>query len=442
MSVSDNWRVYFHAGIAVLILWVFHFITVLLDVDPLGLEFRPGDVSSLPRVFIAPFFHADVFHLLVNSPPLLMGLGILFVYYRRIAWWVLVAVYLSAGLCVWLFASPDIQFGLTPFNTGLCTFLLVGCIIRLDIEALSLTLLTIWIYFGLVFFPFSYFLASEFGQLMLFVGLLVIILTFLRRLILHGSFFFKKKSPTFEEVRARHRSMSEESVTLPQPTKFKKGLPGELSNQFGRITWNTLRNCGIDPLASGLLRFIPEAGIFPWEFMHLPIAQILEMEKPERSAEATRCEILFSTKRISGGLGHYVGIYAGRLLLPDYEKLYPNDRRLSRALDVKERWVQGRSKDSVLLKAIDGAWRGVDRVRQEQNRIRLEVDESAEKEKDLERALFAARMIIKLLDHDAGKILKMLSPGKGDVLKNPEHFAAIYRYTCELIDLEHNAAEE
>ena len=137
----------------------------------------------------------------------------------------------------------------------------------------------------------------------------------------------------------------------------------------GKITHETLRNLGLDPLDTGLARFIPEKGVRPAKFLRLPIEQILSenflpedetstlydivdpdsKERPRRfSPEAAKTRILFAY-----GILHYdkkLKVIVPLLIediMPLYERVYNSDTN-----NILQRFV--RSLEPYLLKKFVG----------------------------------------------------------------------------------------
>ena len=81
-------------------------------------------------IFVAPFIHGNVFHLISNTFPLIfLGVG-LFYFYHRIAWQVILAIYLISGFWVWLAARDAYHIGASGVIYGLIFFMLLSGFIR------------------------------------------------------------------------------------------------------------------------------------------------------------------------------------------------------------------------------------------------------------------------------------------------------------------------
>ncbi len=130
----------------VLLIW----IVALLDWGA-GLELtrfgvRPGSLSGLPGVLVAPLLHGDFPHLISNSLPLLvLATGMLYLYPQS-SFKVIPAVYLGPGFAVWLFGRPTLHIGASGLIYGLAIYILVSGVIRRDTRAVSASMLVFFLY--------------------------------------------------------------------------------------------------------------------------------------------------------------------------------------------------------------------------------------------------------------------------------------------------------
>ena len=118
------------------------------------------------------------------------------------------------------------------------------------------------------------------------------------------------------------------------------------------ITHNLILSAGINLEESGLLRFIPENGITPLEFIALPIEAHLEAVRNNFSGEE-KIYIITARKIFPGRVYHQLGLFAIGLLGP-----LLHDRRVrkinpQKIIDAKKKWLQGLApKDSLKKVAI------------------------------------------------------------------------------------------
>ena len=115
-----------------------------LDLTRFGV--RPGSLSGLPGVLVAPLLHGDFSHLISNSLPLLvLATGMLYLYPQS-SFKVIPAVYLGPGFAVWLFGRPTLHIGASGLIYGLAMYILVSGVIRRDTRAVSASMLVFFLY--------------------------------------------------------------------------------------------------------------------------------------------------------------------------------------------------------------------------------------------------------------------------------------------------------
>lgn len=121
---------------------------VALDFGFLGI--LPRTLSGTMGIVTAPLVHGDVLHLLSNTFPLLL-LGIsVFYFYERIALEVFVWIYFMSGFWVWMAARDAYHIGASGLVYGLVSFLFFSGLFRRDVRSLSISLIVIFLYGGMV----------------------------------------------------------------------------------------------------------------------------------------------------------------------------------------------------------------------------------------------------------------------------------------------------
>jgi membrane associated rhomboid family serine protease len=120
-----------------------------LDLSSFGIYPRTQD--GLYGILAAPFLHANLEHLISNTVPfIVLGTAIAF-FYRRIALLVMLFVYLGTGLAVWLLARSSYHIGASGVVYGFASFLFFAGVFRRDIKSLSIALIVVFLYGGLVY---------------------------------------------------------------------------------------------------------------------------------------------------------------------------------------------------------------------------------------------------------------------------------------------------
>jgi membrane associated rhomboid family serine protease len=138
-------------GVFVLGMWFVKIFEVVFHVDLEVYGLAPLKWSGLPGILFAPLLHANFSHLSANTLPFFFLGGMLFYFYRPIAWKTFWGIWLITGLWVWVFARGDsVHVGASGVVYGLASFLFLSGIIRRDSKLMAITLLIAFLYGGLV----------------------------------------------------------------------------------------------------------------------------------------------------------------------------------------------------------------------------------------------------------------------------------------------------
>ena len=147
-----------YPAIFVVLIWLVKLfeITFKVDLTPYGLQ--PMHLAGLLGIITSPFLHEGLSHLVANSIPLFLLGGLLFYFYREIAWKVLLLVYFITGIWVWVFARGDaVHIGASGVVYGLAAFLFLSGILRRESKLMAMSLLTVFLYGGMVWGIFPQF---------------------------------------------------------------------------------------------------------------------------------------------------------------------------------------------------------------------------------------------------------------------------------------------
>ena len=139
------------AGAISMILIVIHLIQYFFA------PFRLRDVALVPRsitsitgILSSVWFHSSFEHLFSNLLSLFAGIFIIFLFYPRIAWQVVLFVYLTTELTVWLLARPAFHIGASGVVYGLLSFIFWSGIFRRSLKAIVLALAVMVLYSGML----------------------------------------------------------------------------------------------------------------------------------------------------------------------------------------------------------------------------------------------------------------------------------------------------
>jgi membrane associated rhomboid family serine protease len=128
----------------------------------LGLSFVKGGVfphhlKGLHGILTSPFIHSGFSHLVSNSVPFFILLFVLVYFYRSFSYRIFWQIYLLSGICVWIFGREAWHIGASGVVYGLAAFHFVSGIIRNDVRLLTISVVVVFLYGGMVWgmFPIN-----------------------------------------------------------------------------------------------------------------------------------------------------------------------------------------------------------------------------------------------------------------------------------------------
>jgi membrane associated rhomboid family serine protease len=134
----------------VIALWLVKIVETVTGLETIQYGIHPGRISGLLGILTAPFIHGSPAHLLSNTLPIVI-LGTTLLYgYPRSARIVIPALFLGAGLGVWLFARASYHVGASGLTFGMMFFVFTIGVLRWDRRAIGLALVVFFLYGGMV----------------------------------------------------------------------------------------------------------------------------------------------------------------------------------------------------------------------------------------------------------------------------------------------------
>jgi membrane associated rhomboid family serine protease len=127
-----------------------HLVSWVLGLDLQRFGIQPRDAAGLAGILAAPLLHGDVAHLVSNALPLLVAGTALLYLYPDSSRFVLPAIYLGPGICVWLFGRDAIHIGASGLVYGIVAYVFVGGILRRDRRAWAASVLVAFLYGAMV----------------------------------------------------------------------------------------------------------------------------------------------------------------------------------------------------------------------------------------------------------------------------------------------------
>jgi len=136
----------------IILLWVVKIIEIGLDTSFAPYGILPRTWEGIKGIFLSPFIHGDMYHLISNSIPLaVLGIG-LFYFYTRIAVEVSLWIYVATGFWVWIAARGDsFHIGASGLVYGLAAFLIMGGFLRRNLRIMTTSLAVLFLYGGMFY---------------------------------------------------------------------------------------------------------------------------------------------------------------------------------------------------------------------------------------------------------------------------------------------------
>jgi membrane associated rhomboid family serine protease len=131
------------------IVWAVFLLSLIFPaIDNYGVQ--PRTVHGLVGIFLCPFLHANFGHILSNTIPLAVFIIVLFVFYERVALWVILLSIILGGFMVWLMARSANHIGASGLIYALAAFLITSGLIRKNWILMIVSIILGVAYFGLI----------------------------------------------------------------------------------------------------------------------------------------------------------------------------------------------------------------------------------------------------------------------------------------------------
>ncbi|HKK59422.1 MAG TPA: rhomboid family intramembrane serine protease [Salinivirga sp.] len=132
------------------VIWVVYIADLLVPYDFNHSGIVPRSVNGLKGIFLSPFIHANLIHILSNTLPLLVLTFLLFAFYPKQAWFVILLSIVLGGIAVWLVARPAAHVGASGLIYALAAFLVTAGFLARSFTSLIVSVLVVALYGGLV----------------------------------------------------------------------------------------------------------------------------------------------------------------------------------------------------------------------------------------------------------------------------------------------------
>lgn len=147
-------RIFFHSmifpGAFVVAFWLIELIERTLDLNLANFGVYPLHLKGLPGILFSPFIHSGFNHLMSNSIPFFILFFALIYFYRHISYHIFFFLYILSGLTVWLAGREAWHIGASGVVYALASFHFISGIIRNDVRLLTLSVVVVFLYGGLI----------------------------------------------------------------------------------------------------------------------------------------------------------------------------------------------------------------------------------------------------------------------------------------------------
>lgn len=134
----------------VAVMWGVHLLAHFTDSIFSKYGVYPRTISGLKGVLFSPFIHGDWSHLINNTYPMLFLGTALFMFYRRVAFKVLLFGTILTGLWVWAGARESFHIGASGVVYVLAAFVFFSGVFTRNKRMMGLSLITVFIYGSMV----------------------------------------------------------------------------------------------------------------------------------------------------------------------------------------------------------------------------------------------------------------------------------------------------
>jgi len=138
----------------IFLMWFVYWVEIKWGVNYLSYGLYPRTFVGLRGIFFSPFIHASISHLVNNSIPIVVFTGILFYFYREIAFRVLVLGGFFTGLCTWLIGVSAYHIGMSGLVYLLFGFIFFSGVLRKHYRLIAVSLVVIFLYGSMFWYVF------------------------------------------------------------------------------------------------------------------------------------------------------------------------------------------------------------------------------------------------------------------------------------------------
>jgi membrane associated rhomboid family serine protease len=147
-------KIFFHSLLIpaafIVAFWLIEIVEQSASLNFTELGIYPLHLKGLKGIILSPLIHSDFNHLISNSIPFFILLFALIYFYRRISYQIFFLLYLLSGITVWLAGREAWHIGASGVIYAMAAFHFVSGIIRNDVRLLTLSVVVVFLYGGLI----------------------------------------------------------------------------------------------------------------------------------------------------------------------------------------------------------------------------------------------------------------------------------------------------
>jgi membrane associated rhomboid family serine protease len=147
--------------ILLFVMWVIKIVEIVFGISLSWLGTHPLHMDGIQGIFLMPFVHGDLNHLMANTGSFFVLCTALFYFYRDISVRVLIGIWLLSGIWVWFGGRDSWHIGASGVIYGLASFLFVSGAIRKNTQLAALAMVVAFLYGSIIWGIFPDFFPKE-----------------------------------------------------------------------------------------------------------------------------------------------------------------------------------------------------------------------------------------------------------------------------------------
>lgn len=139
-----------NALLFICLIWAVYLIDSIFSLNLNYYGIKPRSIDGLVGIVSAPFLHANLYHTLSNTIPLLILILVLSIFYPKISFRVVVLSIFFGGGLLWLLGRPSIHIGASGLIYSLAAFLVFIGIFKRSFLSILIAIIIAVAYDGLI----------------------------------------------------------------------------------------------------------------------------------------------------------------------------------------------------------------------------------------------------------------------------------------------------